>query len=452
MRPPITETTRRSLGEPLDRTVVSLIVTTVAMTGLAICFWIAAARLNPAASVGRDGALIAAVMAIAVICDLSTNNFILRFFPQVRLRLARRVWQAYAIGGGAALLGGALFVLIAPWLSSHFDFLRDEIWLILGVPLAAGVWSVFVLQSSVLTALGRARWLPAANGGFALARVLAVVVFGLASLRFGILAGWIVPLLVVIPAVNWLVFTRVVPEAMAHQRTAPGAIEGVGRNRLFSVVRRDSVSTAAAELAAVVLPVLVLATSGAVQSAYFVVPFAVVELLDMLFFALAVSVVAEGARDHSRIPAVTRTAWRRVFTFAIPWAAAIALLAPLLLGAFGHQYAEHSTTPLRLLALASVLRAIVMLFVAALRLQGRRGTLFVLQLLNTVMILAGVALLAPSGGAQGAALGWLAGLAVTAVVCLRPLWRFVHDPQIEPGGSPIDIVSEYEEISRRMTD
>ena len=449
MIPALIKRARTFLAEPLNRTAVSLMLATVTTAALGVVFWAVATRLVPTAEVGRDGALITAMMAIAVTFDLSTNNFILRFFPQVRVHLARRVWQAYLIGASASLLGAVLFVALAPLASEHFDFLREDRAVTFGFPLAVVCWSIFVLQGSVLTALEHATWLPATNGSFAVLKVVAIALLALGSLKYGIFIGWVIPLLIVIPVTNWLIFSRVVPAAAERQRDAPGIVASVGRGRLRSFVSQDIISTSATEIATSALPLIVVATAGDIESAYFVVPFALIEAFDMLFFALAVSVVTEGARDPARIPAMMQMAWRRLLTFTVPSALAIAIFAPLLLIPNGSEYMENASTPLRLLAVASIFRAVVILFSATLRLQSRGTALFVVQIANTVLILVGVFLLTPEFGAEGAALGWLIGLAITACACLYPLLRFVRNPVIDGAAGPIDLIAEYEEISKR---
>lgn len=449
MRAALINKTRAFLDEPLNRTAVSLMAATVITAALGVLFWAVATRLFPAHEVGRNGALITAMMAIAVTFDLSVNNIVLRFFPQINVHLGRRVWQAYLLGGSAAAIGGALFVIFVPLASGQFDFLVEETAVAIGFPLAAAGWAIFVLQGSVLTALGKAAWLPVTNGAFAIAKIAAIggLVFG--TLEYGIFVGWVAPLVLVIPVVNWFIFSRVVPAAEVSQKDAPGVIEVVGKRRLVAFVSQDIVSTAAGEIATSAMPLIVVAMSGDIESAYFIVPFVLIEAFDMLFFSVAVSVVTEGARDQSRIPQMMKTAWRRLLTFTAPIALLIAIAAPLLLIPNGSEYMDNASTPLRFLALASIFRAIVMLYTATLRLQSRGRALFVVQIFNAAVIITAVILLTEHSGANGAALGWLIGLAITGTACLRPLLKFVRNPVIDPNAKSIDLAAEYEKITKR---
>lgn len=434
---PLIPRIREFLASPLNRTSVPIMAATLITAALGVVFWALATRLFDPAEVGRDGALITAMMALATMCDLSMNNLVVRFLPQVHSHQARRALMAYGAAALGALTGGVAFVLIAPRVSEEYRFLEHDDFMRIAFLLAVVLWSLFVIQDAVLAAAGRAGWLPAENGGFSLLKVVAIVIAAVTGLKFGIFIGWVVPLLLVIPIVNWLIFTRVIPELARRPKHGPSPIEQVGgRGKLIAFIRHDIVSTVINQSGTTALPIIVVGVVGAASGAYFVVPFALITAFDMLYVAVVVAVVTESARDPRRVPEIVRGAWRRLATFTLPTALILVVFAPLFLIPNGPNYMEKSAWPLRLLALASAAHAVVMLYSATLRIRSHGRPLMLLQVFNVVATIGSVIILARSHGATGAAAGWLIGMGVTALVSLPPLRRFLRDPRVAHAPDP----------------
>src|SRR5690349_4671220 len=102
-------------------------MTNTAMTSvLGVVFWVVAARLYSSSAVGRDSALISAMMAISVFCQLNLNNALARFLPVARSVPARMVALTYALTASISLLAAVGFVVFAPRWSAQFDFLRND--------------------------------------------------------------------------------------------------------------------------------------------------------------------------------------------------------------------------------------------------------------------------------------------------------------------------------------
>jgi O-antigen/teichoic acid export membrane protein len=161
---------RAHASDELLRSAYSLMVNVGLTTLLGVVFWIAAARLYDADSVGRDAALIAAMMELSVICQVNLVNGITRFLPALERGTARALLGAYAVTGGAALVVGTAFVLIAPIASREYAFLGEH-WTMAALYVIAQVlWTWFALQDAALTAMRRAPWVPVENGAFGLDR------------------------------------------------------------------------------------------------------------------------------------------------------------------------------------------------------------------------------------------------------------------------------------------
>jgi O-antigen/teichoic acid export membrane protein len=436
---------RQFLAEPLNRTASALMASTVVTAGLGVLFWAVASRAFTPEQVGRDGALVTAMVSLAILCDLSINNIILRYFPQLREHLLKRVWQAYLIAGTSALIGGSLFVFLAPVLSDQFDFLRGSV-MTFAFPLSVAFWAVFVLQDSVLTAMTKATWLPAENGAFSAAKIVVILGMAWASVEHGVFYGWMAPLIVIVPVINYLIFTRVLPEQQKAQIGAAGVVAVLGWRKLLTFVTQDIIQIAVSQICIVALPVLVVALAGPKEAAYFVVPFTLITAFDLLFFAVAISIVTEGARDRDRVPEMMGIAVKRLYNFVLPASLAIVIAAPLMLLPNGLDYVHNSSNVLRLLALASIFRAIQTLYVAILRLENRGHSLVWIQIVNAIITIGFVFLLTKEHGATGAAFAWLIGIMLTTLGIIVPFIRFVRNPVLKAEG-PVDPFDELEELT-----
>lgn len=419
-----------ALSEPLARTSSGLMASTLLSAVLGVGFWALAARTLSARDVGRDSALVAAVLAISAIGQLNLNNSFPRFLPRMRDRLGQRVMIGYAVAAAASLLGGALFVVLAPLASSKFAFAEHDraVWLLF--PLSVSAWTIFSLQDSVIIALGRAAWLPIENGLFSLGRVLILPLVVLLSSGHAVFVAYVVPMFVAVPVMNWFIARRGIPAAAARQATSRGVVEAVGWRPLLAFMGQDLAGTALAQLAMMAIPLLVVVLIGTASNAYFYVPFTLITTFDALFLAVAASLTTEGARTPERARELTRRALRWLMLAQVPIAALIALAAPLVLTPYGHAYVTHGTLVLRLLAAASCFRAVVFLYGGVARLRGAGRQLLNLQVAVAVTLVGLVYVLARADGLVGVGLAWLLGWALLAAAVALPLARFARAPHV----------------------
>lgn len=400
---------RAHLREPLFRGAYAMIASTVLTAVLGIAFWAVAARTSSPAVVGRDAALISSMIALSAICQLNLVDALVRLLPGVRHRdRARRIAAAYGAAACAGLLGATAFVLIAPGLSF-------EPWLAIAFVVATAVWGLFVLQDAVLTALRRATWLPAENAGFSVTKI--ALLAGLAAVGTGheVFLAWVLPLALFVPLVNLLLWARVLRPAARTAPDAAAARTALQGGRLRRFMAADYAGFVLGQGAITLLPLIVVAQLGEAQTAFFYMPFTLIVAFDLLFYNVTTSMTVEGAYDEARAATLVRTVVRRFLAIQVPIALAIVVTAPLLLAPFGGEYVEHGSATLRLLACASIARAVCHLFIALARLRGRGGAILAAQ--GTIFAVVGAAALALAGplGLEGVALAWLAGNGVVAL-------------------------------------
>jgi O-antigen/teichoic acid export membrane protein len=420
------ERARADAADPLLRSAYSLTLNGTLTAGLGVVFWIVAARLYEPDAVGRDAALISAMMNLSVLSLLNLNNAVTRFLPSLERGTARALLRAYGASGAAALAAGVAFVSTAPLISNEFAFFRDD-WLTAALYVCAQVlWTWFVLQDAALTAVRRAPWVIVDNGLFGVLKLVALPVLAAVGAAHGVFTAWVLPVAALLVPINYLLFRRFVPHHVRVNRPTGSSLSRRGRRRLVGFLAQDYGATVLRNFGFAALPLLVVAAVGSAGNAYFYIPFAIVVVFDELFYAVGRSLVVEGALAEHKIKALAHTVVRRFVLILVPGVLLLVSAAPLILLPFGQEYVGASTPVLRVLACASIFQAAIALYGALARLQGLGLRILAVQAVLTALLLLATLFLAEPLGPEGVALAWLGSSAVVALAILPSLVRFLR--------------------------
>jgi len=410
----------------LLRGAYSLVANTAVTSALGMGFWVAAARLYSSVDVGRDTVLISVMIELSTVCQLNMGNGIVRFLPDFGERSARALGSAYALAGIAALVLGTAFILVAPQLSHQLTYLGDEAALAVSFVAALVLWGVFTLQDAALMATRRAPWIPIENGLFGVLKLAALPIFLVAGAVNGVYLAWVLPMALLLIPMNLLVFRRAIPGHLAGG-ARESSVSRLGPQRVVRFLAQDYLASIFTQATLTVLPLLVIAILGARQSAYFAMPFTIVMAFDTFAYSACTSLVVEATLEQESLRALTMVFVRRVLVLLMPAAALLALAAPLVMLPFGHAYAEHGAAVLRLLLCASVFRAVIALFSAVSRVQGRGLRLALVEFALLVIVLGSAIPLARSHGIEGVGAAWLGANAVIFVGVLPLLVGFLRE-------------------------
>jgi O-antigen/teichoic acid export membrane protein len=414
---------RGHAADPLFRSAYSLMLNAGVTAGLGIAFWVVAARLYEADEVGRDAALIAAMVELSTICQLNLTNALTRFLPSLERGTARALAVAYAASGGAALLVGSVFVVVAPLVSEDLDFLHDDPGTAVLYVVAQVTWGWFVLQDAALTALRRAPWIPVENGIFGALKLGALPIAIALGESHGVFLSWVLPAIVLLLPVNLFLFRTAIPAHVSRYRPKGSSLRRLGRRRLVRFMGQDWGATVLAQASTTALPLLVVALLGSAANAYFYIPFTIVVAFNMVFYAASTSLVVEGSMAEERIHVLTAKLARHLVLVLFAGTAVIVAAAPLIMLPFGADYVHEGTSVLRILACACVFRGISILYIAVARLHGQGLRILVVEALQMALLLGGAITLADPLGLEGIALAWLGSIAIVAVAVLPSLVR-----------------------------
>ena len=426
--------TRLPTRDPLIASAYSLVANSALTAGLGVAFWSVAARLYEPAELGRDAALIAVMLELSAICQLNMVNAVTRFLPSLKRWTAWALLRAYAASAAAALVGGALFLLVAPRVSPEFDFVIAD-WR-LGALYVVGLvsWGWFAVQDAALTAVRRAPWVPVENGLFGVLKLAGLPAFLALGAADGVFLAWTLPVLLLIPPVNLYLFRRAIPEHLRRHRPPGSAILArLGPRGVVRFMAQDWAATALSLAPTAILPVLIVALLGPQPNAYFFIPYMIVTAFNMLFAAAGTSLVVEGAMAEDRVRAMAGRIARRFALIGITGTTVMIAAAPLILVPFGQDYVRESSSVLRLLACGSVFYAALALYVALARVRGRSSGILMAEAIKLPLLLGGAVVLCGPLGIEGVAIAWLASIAFVACAVTPSLVRFLR------GRTPLEV-------------
>jgi O-antigen/teichoic acid export membrane protein len=416
---------RAHATQPMIRGALGLMTSNTLSTLLGLVFWIAAARLYPSSTVGRDAALVVGMITVSSVAQLNLYSGVLRFLPALRGTARRSLLGAYAVTTSLSVVLATGFALLVPDLAPQLDVLRrDPLTLAAFVAGTAG-WTVFTLQDAALTVLRRPGWLVAENVSFGVARlgVLAVA----AALRFGDgpLIAWLIPMAVLVVPVNAAIFRRALPVHIA----LPGIGDTPHPRRALRFMGLDYAASLLSQAALTALPIAIVSFSGTARYAHFAIAFTIVTAFDLVIFDAAAALTVEGAFAVSRLRALALTTVR---TFVGPLLVGTAVLiagGALILAPFGGAYVRDGLDVLRILAATCAFRAVLAFGAALMRVKRQGAWLFVTgAAVNGLTV--GLALVwGRHHGPTGVALAWLVAHAAIGLPMLAWIVAELHSPR-----------------------
>jgi O-antigen/teichoic acid export membrane protein len=412
------------LRTPLYRNAYALVLSSGLSSVIGGAYWLVAARLFSPEVVGLNSAGISAMLFIAGIAQLNLTNVLVRFVPVAGRASRKVVVVAYVATALLAAVCSLVFVLrlgfFAPELVSLLDGPVPAAWFVLATMGSC----IYVLQDGVLTGLHQAGWVPIKNVVFAVAKLGLLAVFVGLVPRYGIIASWTLPLLVVLLPITWLIFHRLLPRHVdatrdGHQLPAPAHIA--------RYVVGDYLGAMAWLAATTLLPVIVVREAGASATAYFFLTWQIAFLLYNVGADMGSAMVAEASASREQLARYSRRVTAEAMRLVLPIAVLLIVGAPLILGVFGAAYANEGSALLRLLALAAIPNTINAVYVSVARVERRIGNIVVLLGVLAAAVLGLAVVLLPALGITGVGLAWLTAQTLCAVVVyvahLRHLWH-----------------------------
>jgi O-antigen/teichoic acid export membrane protein len=407
------------------------IMGTTAVTSLfGFGFWIIAARILPAAEVGRAAALVSAMLFVSVFTNLGLGQVLVS-------RLASRApgteWSltvstSIATAAVVSVVGGAIAAALLPTLIPGLKGGLGVVpFLLLPVGVAAAACSLVIDYACI--AERHAKHALIRN---TIAAVLRLALIGLVAPlpvrgTTWIMVIWVGSFLLI----DLLAVERVLP-ALGHSfRVTLSGWKGEVAQIRGLIVGHQAINLGA-QASTYLLPVIVSARLGPTENAYFYTTFMVATALFFIAPAVGNALFAEGAHHPERLGEEVRRATRQIIALAGPIAVALAVAGPVILSVFGQQYADEGSTLLLILVLAAVFDAVLQLAISVLRVWNRLQDAAIATWITLLVAIACTWLLLPPLGLEGAGVGWGLGKAVGVLAAAFFLLRDRPAPRGQP--------------------
>jgi len=401
----------------LARTVDPLVKNSIVMATnvfiaavLGFMFWTLAARWYSPSEVGPVSALIGLVGLTSALSTLGMPETVLRFLgsstDQFGL-LARAAVTVAAIGLASGVVVGLVWRLAGRPIGGSTVLIVALVAVMVAANATANV------ADSAVVAVGRPMILivESLSGGvtknvlLALAVALGVGSVGLvAALALAVVIGGLALLIRMHRSIT-----------LTRDRDHPALLR---RSRSYSFV--NWVGGAASMVPAATVGTIAIAKIGPAAGAYIGVPLMILAAINVIPATAAKSLFAEASLDPRHLAALTRRTMLFTWAMLAPVAAAIALVGPRLLGAFGSEYVVNSTSALRWMCLASIAAASNYVGDVVLNVRMDRIEYLVANVAGSVCVFV-AAFIGASASVAGIAVGWVAGQAMYGVI----VWAMV---------------------------
>ena len=256
-------------------------------------------------------------------------------------RPAALVKRAYVLATVLALAFATAFVVAAPRFSTQLRDLQRPRVAALFVA-AVLTWSLFALQDSVLTGLGRAVWIPLENILYSAVKLVLVLALAAGLGGYGILVSWVIPAALAVVPVSFAVFKVFIPAHLEAYGTEPAR----GTNLFGRFVAGDGLGMLLAQVYGVLLPILVMEQAGAETAGRFYIPWMLVQSLDLVAVNVGMSLTVQGAHTQDELPSMFRRTLLRTSLLVGLLVAVAMSRRHCLLTLFGTGYASASVDAL----------------------------------------------------------------------------------------------------------
>ncbi len=418
------------LDDPLFKNAYALMFSAGASGVLGLIYWVLAARLYDTDDGGRAMAVIGAMRLLAALTSMGFVGTLTRFIADTGRATGKFVRGVYLASTGAAAVVTVVFLLTLRYWGDNYSSLSGfgPGLMFVGAVLS---WVIFTLQDVALTGLRKAIWVPVENIAYGVVKIVLLVVLAGTLPEHGITVSWVVPVVIMVLPVDLLMFRRLIP---AHEREtahrSPPPIRTVGR-----FLAGDYLGSMFVLAITYLLPVIVGAFVDATTFNYFYSTGMLGAIIEILAVNMAASLTVEGAFDTARLAENGRRALTRTLLILCPTVLGTVVLAPYLMAVFSPGHAEHATTLLRLIALATLPRALIEIHLGVLRAKSRSRTLAVVQGGMCAVAFAATFLLLPRFGIDGVGIGLLVAQLVIAVAIMPALLRSLVVPGSAPAGA-----------------
>lgn len=396
--------------EPLYRNSIAMMLNSASASFFGLLFWIVAARTMPSKDIGLATAALSAAALIMGLSRLGLDQGLVRYLPGSKNKNGMYS-NVLVVTLAFAIAFSIIFIIGIEIFSPALSFLREGWFLAVFIGYIA-VNTISVIQNMAFTAMRRADLAFVQN--LLLGVRVPILVFIAYLGIFGIFSAFGIAFAIT------SAFGAFILYRFGLLFTSNFDFTALKKIMKFSLGNYTAGISAMAPIA--VIPVMIVNTIGAKESAYFYVAFSVAALLFMIPTAVSTSLFVEGSHSFPLKENVIKSV-RLIVLLLIPAILFILVLGDKLLLLFSREFSEESFEMLRLLAVSSIFSGVISIYTSIKKIQKDiRMINYVSFALSALIIGLGYAALLKYG-LVGLGYAWLGANAVMCVVVVAAVGR-----------------------------
>lgn len=400
-----------TVSRNMESNVLAMILGTAITGVLGLFYWGLAARLFTAAEVGRASAIINATLALAIISTLSMGAVFERFLLPAG-RLAMRMVGAAMVASGAV---GVPVAAAYAFLNRHSSIFEGP-WAAQLMPVWVVVIMWFFLSEQLCSALLVARWGAVKNVLHSAVKVGALFPAAALGTAMSIVVTWMVPAAVLLVVVGAMAVRRLrVSGVLEREPCLPP------RGELVRYAGGTMWLMALANMAPLLIPLIVVAALGLEANAYFAVTWALVSAVLAMMAMIGGPLVAEVVSDPGNVASYMRRFSLIASGMAVAGGIGVAFGGPILMGFIDAEYQAQTTTALRLFGAAIPFMVVSTLFVPLSRVVRRLRVAMMCQAITVTIFVGGGWLTLSRFGIDGLAASFLVAESLNSAILIGPL-------------------------------
>ncbi len=378
-----------------------------AVAAFGFVFWTVVAQHFADSTVGLAATLLSLSSLISLLSLAGFDTTFVRFLPKSSRR-EDYISSGFVIASALSALLSIGCLLLLPSMSPELAFVvKNPLYIVSFI-----VFNIFstlnILTNSVFLAFRRASYILVINSAFSVIKVvLPFIVTSGGPMTIFILSGiaQLVGLVLSIWAIRYKCQTKF--SFKLHLD-----IVKLSKKYAFGAY----ISSMLNLLPPTLLPLIITRKISTEASAYYFMAFTIANLLYTIAYSSMQSVFSEGSHDEEALVSHLKKGGKLIGLLLLPSIVIVILLAHFVMGIFGESYASQGTALLQLFSIGAIFVSTYAALGTTFKVRGNIRALVVINIVYSIVILAGSYTLSASHGLMAIGWSWIVGnIAATLV-------------------------------------
>lgn len=389
--------------DPLYKNSLALIINTALSSLFGLLFWVIATHILSVDSVGLATSALSAAGLIIVLSKLGFDSGFTRYFRESK-NINGLYTTITVITVSLSILLAIVFILGLEFFSPSLLFLRDSSYLLIFI-LYIALFSIATVQGTAMVSSRRSDFYLVQNLllGIRIPLLFLIAFLGISSIFYAFDVALIVA----------CIFGAFI--LYRYNGLKPGfKLDLSSLKHIINFSFGTYLSSTLSILPALIMPILIINTIEAENSAYFYIAYSVASLLFVIPMAVSTSLFVEGSHNLP-LRETTIKSVKFIALLLVPALLFILLFGDTLLLLFSKDYSEHSYKLLVLLATSSVFSSIVSIYISIKKVQKDVNSMIIVNLLIAVLTLGLGYMGLLKFGVEGVGYAWIAANAIVSI-------------------------------------